>query len=77
MDDFGSPMKPKEAAEYLGISRGSLYNLVYRGEITCYKPAGKLLYFCRKDLDAYIFRGKKTASFELNQEAERILNKGL
>jgi excisionase family DNA binding protein len=68
------PFTAGEATEYLGIARSTLYNLVCAGKITCYKPSGKLLYFRRKDLDAFAFQNKKVSDFQRNEQAENILN---
>lgn len=68
------PMNPAEAAEYLGMAKGSLYNLVHFKKITYYQPGGRRLYFLKKDLDTYIRRGIKLADFEVNRKAEDILN---
>jgi excisionase family DNA binding protein len=73
-NEIDRPLKPSEAAEYLGLKKGSLYNLVHAGKITCYKPSGKLIFFRRKDLDAYAFRNQKLADFEVNRTAEDLLN---
>ena len=70
------PMTPEAAAEYLSITRGSLYNLVHLKKITCYKPSGKMLYFRKADLDAYITRGQVLADFEVARNAERTLIQG-
>ena len=68
------PLDLSDAANYLHISKGSLYNLVHFKKITFYKPGGKLLYFLKKDLDAYISKGRILANFEVNRKAEDILN---
>ncbi len=49
-----SVMRPREAAEYLGISLKSIYLLTRTGAIAHYKPTGKLIYFSRVELDNWI-----------------------
>lgn len=44
-DKDEEPMTAVAAAEYLGIEKKTLYSLVSRKKVTCYKPWGKLLYF--------------------------------
>lgn len=50
-----------EAAEYLRTTRGTVYNLVWRGELP--RRRGKLL-FTRQELDTYL-AGKKPESKRL------------
>jgi len=75
MNDLTGPMNLDKAAEYLSISKGTLYNLVNKRKISFHKPNGKLLYFRREDLDAFAFRDRKIADFEACQKVEGILNK--
>ena len=69
------PLGISEAAEYLGLSKAFLYKLTSQGRITHYKPNGGRLYFKVEDLDRYVYNGRRSAEFELNQEAERFLSK--
>jgi excisionase family DNA binding protein len=47
-----------QAAEYLGISKGGLYNLRYKGRIPHHKPPGTgRLIFYREELDQWIKQG--------------------
>jgi excisionase family DNA binding protein len=68
------PLNLKEAAEFLGFKPSYIYNLVHFGKLTAYKPCGKILYFKQSDLEKFVFRNKKTADFELAEQAETILN---
>ena len=74
MNEYNRPFTLAEAATYLSIAQGTLYNLVHSKRITCYKPSGKLLFFYRADLDAFVQRGQKLADFEVIKKAEGILN---
>ena len=47
-------LSSREAAEYLGISRGTLHNLVSSGRLPRHGERGRRLHFRRADLDAYI-----------------------
>ena len=49
----------EQAACYLGIATGTLYNLVSEGEISCVKGSGLGLKFLKEHLDEYINRNKK------------------
>lgn len=55
-------LSAEEAARYLGLKRSSLYTLAHKGEINCYKPSGKNLYFEREELDRWVkSKGLRTA----------------
>jgi excisionase family DNA binding protein len=63
------PLTFPEACQYLGVSKSHLYKLVFLNKITHYKPAGKLLYFTKRDLNLYLFRGRRASEMELEQKA--------
>ena len=73
--ELNGPLNLFRAAEYLGIAKGTLYQLVHYKKIAYYKPSGKLLYFRKEDLDAYAFQCRVSADFEVNHKAEAILNR--
>jgi len=62
-----------EAAKYLTLSEGYLYQLVSKGVIPCYKPNGKKLYFSRQELDDWVMNNKKQSRDEIRQSAEDFL----
>jgi excisionase family DNA binding protein len=70
------PLNLKQAAEFLGLKPSYIYNLVHFGKLAAYKPGGKILFFKQSDLEAYIFRNRQAADFELEDRAESILNGG-
>ena len=70
------PMNAVEAADYLGLTKKALYNMVSLKKISCYRPNGKLLYFSREDCDEYAFRNRSSAEFELHAKAEDLLVAG-
>lgn len=47
-----------EAAKYMGVSKSYLYKLTCKQEIPHYKPMGKMCYFNRKELEAWLQRNK-------------------
>lgn len=49
-------MISSQAAQYLGISMSHLYRLTSRHLIAFYKPNGKLNYFKKEDLDAFVLK---------------------
>ena len=58
-----------EAAEYTGMSKSYLYKLTSTGKIAHYKPGGKLIYFNREELEAWIFSNRITPMSEIDQQA--------
>lgn len=47
-----------EAAKYMGVSKSYLYKLTCKQEIPHYKPMGKMCYFNRQELEAWLQRNK-------------------
>lgn len=66
----------KDAAQYLKVSTGFLYKLTSSGKISFYKPNGGRVYFTQDDLDAYLFRGRHKADFELEDQASAYIAGG-
>lgn len=65
----------EEAASYLGISKSYLYKLTMRRAIPHFKPEGKLVYFRRNELEAWLCRNRVATQDELDAQAARyILN---
>ncbi len=52
-------LNSSEAAEYLGITKGSLDNRIYRGELNPDKFGQRKNMFKRSDLDRLIVQGRK------------------
>ena len=58
-----------QAVEYTGISASYLYKLTSARIIRHFKPLGKLIYFAREDLDAWMLSRPVMTRQEINQEA--------
>ena len=66
-----------EAARYLGISKSYLYKLTMRQLIPHYKPLGKMCYFNRQELEAWLQANRVSTSEEIEQKAQAYcLKKG-
>ena len=50
----------EEACEYTGISRGYMYKLTAAEKIPHSKPSGKMIYFERSKLNAWLLRNPKS-----------------
>lgn len=69
MDNERDLMTTTEAARYLGLKPSYLYKLMMRRAIPYYKPGGKLCFFAKADLDAWLTRVKSQS--EIDSEAAR------
>ena len=66
-----------EAARYLGVSKGTLYKMTMERQIPHYKsPTGRLCYFNRKEIEAWMQTCKVSTHDELEQKAQSIVRKG-
>jgi excisionase family DNA binding protein len=59
------PFNVDSAAEYMGISKSYLYRLTSGKKISFYKPAARLIYFKKEDLDKWIERNRVKADYEI------------
>jgi excisionase family DNA binding protein len=54
-----------ETARYTGLSTSQLYKMTFKGTIPHYKPRGKMIYFNREELDAWMLcnpQGERTCN---------------
>lgn len=58
-----------EAAVYLGISKSTLYKLTSSRSIPIYKPAGKLIYFDRLELNNWLLQNRQSTMNEISKNA--------
>lgn len=68
-ESFSDYLGAKEAADYLKVSKSTLYNLVHRRVIPCRKR-GKRLYFNRLELREVIESGRRRTLSELQSFAD-------
>jgi len=71
MNETQKPLNVQQAAEFLNLKPSYIYNLVFLGKLTAYKPGGKRLLFKISDLEAYAFRNQIG---DLSGRAATILN---
>jgi excisionase family DNA binding protein len=62
-----------EAAQFIGVSDSWLYKLTMQRQIPHFKPRGKMLYFNRLELEAWIQQNRIKTSDEIEQEAATYL----
>ena len=74
MQETQKALSVDEAAKFTGLKKSYLYKLVCQGKISYYKPMGGRVFFKQEDLEAFIFRGRQAADFELADRADGLLN---
>ena len=66
-----------EAARYLGVSKSCLYKWTMSRQIPHYKsPTGKMCFFNRKEIEAWMQSQRVATDDELEQQAQTIARKG-
>lgn len=60
----------KEASQMLGLSKGTLYNMIGRNQIPYYQPRGKV-YFKRAEILQWIEEGRVASVEEVRNEIKR------
>lgn len=71
MENERNLMTTTEAARYLGLKPSYLYKMMMRHAIPYYKPGGKLCFFAKADLDAWLTRVRVKSQSEIDSEAAR------
>ncbi|WP_158211157.1 helix-turn-helix transcriptional regulator [Myroides phaeus] len=59
----------QELSDYIGMSTSSIYKLVYNNVIPFYKPNGKILYFDREEINAWLRQNKSQSISQIEQQA--------
>lgn len=60
----------EEVSEYTGMSKSYLYKLTSSQRIPHYKPIGKLIYFEKEELDAWLLQNRVSTSDEIENKAQ-------
>ncbi len=64
-----------EAARYMGIAKSTLYKLTMERKIPHYKPTGKICYFDRKELEAWLHGNRVSTDAEISERATAFCGK--
>jgi excisionase family DNA binding protein len=59
----------EEASQFTGLSKNYLYKLVHLKQIPYYKPRGGRVFFRLEELEAFIFRNRQAAEYEVTNRA--------
>ena len=54
-----------EAAEYLDLKPGYIYKLISQKKLPCYRPMGGRVFFRPEELEAWLFRNRQPADYEI------------
>ncbi len=65
----------EEAALFMGISRSTLYKMTHSNAIPFYRPNGKLIYFEKSELLAWMRKNRAASTEEVNGKAKEILQR--
>ena len=66
-----------DVAALTGISKSHLYKMSRRKEIPYYKPNGKLVYFDRAEVEAWMKQNRVNTAQEASQQAAKyVMEKG-
>ena len=63
----------EEASRFLNLSKSYLYKLTSGNLIPHYKPQGKMLYFEKAELEAWLRQNPVKTAAQINQEAQRYI----
>ncbi len=59
----------EEAAIFIGVAISYLYKLTSKQEIPHFKPRGKMIYFDRSELEAWLRQGRVNSIGDIQQKA--------
>lgn len=62
-----------EAAKFMDISRSTLYKMPHEQVVPFYKPNGKMVFFEKAALLAWIQQNRYSSKTEISEEARRII----
>jgi excisionase family DNA binding protein len=71
MNETQKPLSVQQAAEFLNLKPSYIYNLVFYGKLTAYRPGGKRLLFKVSDLEKYAYGNRVSGH---SDRADSILN---
>lgn len=72
MESERNLMNTTEAARYLGVKPSYLYKMMMRRAVPYYKPGGKLCFFAKEDLDAWLKRVRVKSQDENRQRGHGL-----
>jgi hypothetical protein len=73
MEQTNQLIPTTEAAKFLGIKVSYLHKLMMRRVIPYYKPNGKLCFFDKSELEAWMKNIRVASQAELDREAQKYI----
>jgi len=73
-EDSDQLLTVDQCAEFLSLSKPTIYGLISQGKIPCMKQ-GKRVYFSKAEVLNYLRAGRKKSLSELQMEADQFLVK--
>jgi excisionase family DNA binding protein len=70
------PLTLERTSEYLGIKKTTLYQWMHKNKIPYYRPAGKLVFFSRLELNKWAFMHKIMTKEVMNKKPYRYVSWG-
>jgi len=67
-------MTVDEIAEYLGLSKSTVYKITSKREIPFYNPGGKKIYFKRSEVDTWIETSRIAPDSEIMEQYDQPTN---
>lgn len=65
-----------EACLFCGLSKSHMYKLTSNRQVPHYKPANKLVYFERVELEKWLLQNRVTTTSEIDQAAAKYCKTG-
>ena len=69
-------LNAREASEFLGMSLNWLHKMTSQKRIPHYKPTGKMIYFDREELIAFMTKNRIPTNDEIEARAIEAMKKG-
>ncbi len=63
----------EEAALFLGMTKSAMYKMTHRQVIPFYRPNGKMVYFEKSELLAWLRQNRIASQAEINERANRVI----
>ncbi len=75
LDNAKEVLTVEEASRFMDIARSSLYKMTSDRSIPFYRPNGKMIYFEKADILAWMRRNRTVSQEEVNEHAQQVLQK--
>jgi predicted DNA-binding transcriptional regulator AlpA len=69
-----APIRISAVMELTGFSRAYIYKLIHLHKLPCHKPTNGRLFFYESEILDFLYRGKKSADYELEEQAQAIMS---